>query len=122
MDEARWDWVAESGGTATAHTTQLLDGSGGEAADEVTAQHDVDEHSRCCDQAGSGHEAAVVHGGGPDEVVQFDRHRPCLSRGDDEAEEEVVPDVGELEYPGDHEAGPGQWQDDFEEGAEQSAA
>jgi hypothetical protein len=57
------------------------------------------------DEDGPRHEAAVVDGSGADEVVQPHGDRPRLLRGDDEPEQEVVPDVGELPDEDDGEAG-----------------
>src|ERR1700712_830007 len=75
-----------------------LHGTGRDAAHEPAAGDQIDGQRQQRREEGRRHVPVVepLAGGGVDDVVELYRHRQILAPREDEADQEVVPDVGHL--------------------------
>src|SRR5215217_9053669 len=93
--------------------------TGSDAADEPLAGDEIDRERHEASQDGRGH-VHVVFGralGRVDDIIEVDGHRIVLRAGKDDAEQEVVPDTGDLEDQRHHEDRQRHGQHDLEENA-----
>src|SRR5918992_3695271 len=93
-------------------TRSALEGAGHQTAHEVAAEQHVDDQGGQRRQYGGGHLQVVGGDERAGRVVQRHRHRPGGGIGDEEdREQEVVPDRGELPDRSDYERGSRERQD-----------
>jgi len=75
-----------------------FDRAGHQAADEIAAGNNIDDEGRCGGDDRGGHIDIIFDDAGRrvDDIVEGNRHRARLARGESRAEQEVIPDIGEL--------------------------
>src|SRR5215475_3902819 len=86
-----------------------LDRAGHQPAHEIAAGHDVDDQGRqrSVDRTGEVHVVFLHPGRRVHQVVERHGHRQRVEAGERGAEQEIVPDVGELTDHRDHDDRPG---------------
>src|SRR4249920_1170004 len=101
-----------------------FDGAGSQPAQEIFSGDDVDEQGRQSGDDGCGHVYVVFldTGGGVHQVVQGHGDRLTLAGGEHHAEQEVVPDLGELPYHADDNDGRRQRENNPPENREETRA
>src|SRR5579871_6201452 len=114
----RRDWISSVDIGLSFHS------AGHQAANEITSGKNVDEQGRSSGDDRGGHIDVVFNdaGRGVDDIVERDRNRRGVARGESRAEQEIVPDVGELVDHRDDEDGRRVRQNDSAEDLEEARA
>src|SRR6266404_1685056 len=101
-----------------------LDRAGGQPAQEIfSCQHIDHQGGQGCDDRARHIDVVLLHTrGGVHQIVQGDRHGLRAAGGEGGAEEEIVPDLGELPDQGDDDDGSRERQDDAPEDGEEPGA
>src|SRR5690606_37328126 len=92
-------------GNAGLHRKLSLHGAGGDAAYEQLAGHKIDDQGHEAGQHGCGDVDVIFRRtlSRIDDIVELNGHRVVLRAGKDHAEQEVVPDTGNLQDERHHE-------------------